>query len=343
MTRIVRVAIIAMMSGLISTSGLAQQQAALPQVADLEYDTTIARPAYTTRHPAVLFDEAHHNLHTAGGFYKPFVDLISHDGYRVASNKKPFTKDVLEPYDILVIANASGAAGSGRDAANPAFTAAECQAVEAWVKEGGSFLFITDHYPWGAAAQPLAKRFGVGMSQGQTLDPQNSIPRIPSQLVFSRENDLLGKHPINWGRGPSEQIFRVVTYSGQSLQGPRGSASFLMLAETAVDRSQLDNSLVPAGGRSQGIAFIHGKGRVVIMGEAAALTAQYMGSVPVGMNVEGTDNRQLSLNIMHWLSGLIPVSPRASAKKPGTSRRTPPARKAKGRTSSSEPVPDDRP
>ena len=217
------------------------------------------------------------------------------------------------------------------------------QAVEAWVKGGGSFLFITDHYPYGAAAQPLAKRLGVAMSQGQTLDPQNSIPGIPSRLIFARENDFLGNHPINWGRGPSEQISRVITYSGQSLQGPRGTVSFLTLAESAVDRSQLDNSLIPAGGRSQGIAFIHGKGRVVVMGEAAALSAQYVGTTPVGMNVEGTDNRQLSLNIMHWLSGLIPVNPRAAEKKQGTSRRAPASRKTKGRTAQPEPVRDDQP
>jgi hypothetical protein len=191
------------------------------QVADLEYDTSVARPAYTEQHPSVLFDEAHHNFHTAGGLYQPFVSLIKNDGYRVTSNQKPFSRDVLEPCNILIIANAAGSSNDVRaEAANPAFTAAECQAVEAWVKDGGCFLFITDHYPWGAAAQNLAKRFGVGMSQGQTLDAQNSVPRIPSQLIFAHENELLGNHPIILGRGRYEQINRVFTYSGQSLIGP---------------------------------------------------------------------------------------------------------------------------
>ncbi len=333
MNRVALVPVVTALGLLAASSGFAQQQ-----VADLEYDTTIVRPAYSEKHPAVLFDEAHHNLHTAGGLYKPFVNLITHDGFRVESNRKPFTKEVLEPFSILIIANASGSAVSVADSANPAFTAAECQAVEAWVKQGGSFLFITDHYPWGAAAQPLAKRLGVGMSQGQTLDPQNCIPGVPSKLIFARENDLLGNHPINWGRGPSEQIGRVVTYSGQSLQGPRGSVSFLMLAETAVDRSQLDNALSPAGGRSQGIAFVHGKGRVVVLGEAGVLSAQFDAQgKAIGMNDEGTDNRQLSLNIMHWLSGLIPVDARATNKKQSASRRATAARKAKNRTTKSEP------
>jgi hypothetical protein len=172
------------------------------------------------------------------------------------------------------------------------------------------------------------------MSQGQTLDPQNSVPRSPSQLIFARENDLLGDHPIIWGRGPVEQLNSVVIYSGQSLAGPRGSVAFLRLADTAMDRSSVDNSLVPAAGRCQGLALIHGKGRVVVLGDAGALSAQFMhGGIPFGMNVEGTDNRQLSLNIMHWLSGLIPVDRRNAPRKSGRSRRGSPASKAKSGTS----------
>jgi len=319
---------------LVATAGLgATKSFAQPQRADLDYDTTVAAPAYTTRHPSVLFDEAHNNLHTAGGLYKPFADLITHDGYRVVPNKKEFSKEVLGSCDILIIANAAGSRGDAARIAGPAFTASECQAVEAWVKEGGAFLFITDHYPYGAAAQTLAKRLGVGMSQGQTVDPQNSVPRVPSRLIFARENGLLGDHPIIWGRGPSEQINRVITYSGQSLLGPRGSVPFLILADSAIDRSMEDNSFFPAAGHCQGLAFIHGKGRVVVLGEAGVLSAQLMGErQPFGMNDPGTDNRQLSLNIMHWLSGLTPVNPRAARKKAGSSRRSAASRRTKGRT-----------
>jgi hypothetical protein len=324
MTRITLVCLAAALAGPSMSSSFAQQQ-----TADLEYDTTVAAPAYKTQHPAVLFDEAHHNLHTAGGLYKPFADLITHDGYRVEANKKAFSKDVLKPYDILVIANATASLRDAAQAGNPAFTAAECQAVEAWVKEGGALLLITDHYEYGAAAQPLAKRFGVDMSQVETLDPQNTVQRMPGRLLFARENGLLGDHPIVWGRGPSEQINRVVTYSGQSLLGPRGSVPFLLLSDTAFDRSKVDNSVASAAGRCQGLTMIHGKGRVVILGEAALLSAQFYGGQPVGMNDPANDNRQLALNIMHWLSGLIPVNPR-TAKKAATPRRSAAARKAKG-------------
>src|SRR5438128_12668620 len=53
------------------------------QMADPNFDTKVPRPAYVNEHPKVLFDEAHHNVHTTGGLYKPFVDLVSNDGYQV--------------------------------------------------------------------------------------------------------------------------------------------------------------------------------------------------------------------------------------------------------------------
>jgi len=61
---------------------------------------------------------------------------------------------------------------------------------------------------------------------------------------------------------------------------------------------------VPAAGWAQGLALEQGRGRVVVLGEAAMLSARLrrFDRKPVGMNVPGYDNRQLALNIMHWLT-----------------------------------------
>ena len=63
--------------------------------------------------------------------------------------------------------------------------------------------------------------------------------------------------------------------------------------------------VVQAGG--QGVAVEYGGGRVVVLGEAAMLSAQLhrFDGHAIGMNVSGYDNRQLALNIVHWLSRLI--------------------------------------
>ena len=103
------------------------------QVADPNFETKVAHPVYTKNGPKVLFDEAHNNFHTAGGRYKPFADLITSDGYQVTPNKEKFSAQVLKGFDILVISNALGAPQMNMpEAANPAFTDAECDAVRDW-------------------------------------------------------------------------------------------------------------------------------------------------------------------------------------------------------------------
>jgi hypothetical protein len=60
-----------------------------------------------------------------------------------------------------------------------------------------------------------------------------------------------------------------------------------------------------AAGRAQGVALELGKGRVVVLAEAAMMTAQVgQDGHPFGMNVPGNDDRQLAVNILHWLSRL---------------------------------------
>jgi hypothetical protein len=274
------------------------------QQADPNFDTKVARPSYKVEHPRVLFDEAHNNFHTTGGRYKPFAETIANDGYQVIPNKEKFIRELLDKGDILIIANALGAAGMGQPgASNSAFTEAECDAVRDWVQAGGSLLLVTDHAPFGSAAESLAKRFGVDMSKGYTSDPSNSEGGETS-LVFTRKNNLLGDHPITKGRDDSERINRIQTFTGQSLKGPAGSVAILKLGDTAFDTGE-DGKPTSAVNRAQGVAFAFGKGRVVVLGEAAELSAQLIGTERFGMNVPGLDNRQMALNIMHWLSGLL--------------------------------------
>jgi len=307
--------------GVVILSALISSCDSSSQMADSNFDTKVARPAYPNEHPKLLFDEAHNNIHTADGLYKPFANLITNDGYKVVPNKEKFSQKTLDGYSILVIANALGA-NEAND--NSAFTDEECDAVRDWVQSGGSLLLITDHAPTGAAAENLAKRFGVEMSKGMTEDAKNhdNSSGDNSQLVFARENGLLLEHPITQGRDASEKINRVMTFTGQSLKAPESGTAFLKLGDSAqnraakveVEKSGGDTRVLinygeptAATGYAQAVALQFGKGRVVILGEAAMLTAQLDGKTkkPFGMNVQGIDNRQLALNIVHWLSGFL--------------------------------------
>jgi hypothetical protein len=288
------------------------------QQADAKFDPRVEHPAYAKSGPRVVIDEAHRNFHTASGRYRPFARLIGNDGYLVMPGRAAFTAEHLKSGDILVISNAQG---PNNHEWETAFTPEEVGAVHDWVAGGGSLLLIADHFPMGGAAEKLSQAFGVDMAKGVTEDTLNCEGKETTSIVYSRDNGFLVSHPITDGHGADDSIKRVVTFTGQSVSVPAGAVPFLKLGATARDLRPLAPKIVksgnntqiipqyadpePAAGRAQGIALEFGKGRVVILGEAAMMTAQISGDGhPFGMNVPGNDDRKLALNIMHWLSRL---------------------------------------
>ena len=303
-TRFTRVIVSCALAIALSSAALAQQ------TADPHFNPRVENPAYTKNFPRVLFDEAHYNSETTNGRYKPFADLLFSDGYHLAVNRKPFTKESLQTFKILVVVNPLGAEDVDDEGANgPAFTTEECEIVSDWIRGGGALLLVADAAPFGSAAEILAKRLEVDMSKGYTTDPANSDKESndTSVIIYLRENHLLAAHAIVNGRTDAERVNRVMSFTGQSLKGPKGSEPFLKLADTAIDNIVSPAKTDSAAGRAQGIAFRLGKGRVVLVGDAAMLSAQVTGSDnrPVGINIPDIDNKQLTLNIMHWLSGLL--------------------------------------
>lgn len=282
------------------------------QRADYGWRAAVAEPAFTKEHPRVLVDAAHNNASTIGltGRYWPFGNLLRADGYSVAEGRKPYTLERLQGVQVLVIANASGAPkpqifgfnlpnSTTKKRSDPAFTAAEILAIRSWVEAGGSLLLIADHAPFGESAAALGSAFGVTMHRGFTEVPGE----LSDPLLFSASNGRLGDHPIIAGSRSQSSVRRVMTYTGQSLDEPPGATVLLRLPETAMEYVPVADSLVaqPAG-RAQGLAMDWGKGRVVVLGEAAMMTAQTHKGVPFGMNTPDNDNRQFALNTMHWLS-----------------------------------------
>jgi len=295
------------------------------QILDPDFKVTVERPAYQKDGPTVAIDEAHSNFHTAGGQYKPFADLLTNDGYRIVASTRKFEAGVLSGVHVLVIANANA-----RNFSDPAFTEAECDVVRDWVESGGSLLLIADHAPFGTSAANLAARFGVTMGKGWVFEP--TTESVTTQLVFSRENGRLGEHPVFRGRDPSEAVNIVKAFTGQSLGVPDEAAALLKFSPTAREApttndldaeaaarknaqpGQQGSHSQPVTGRVQGLAMTFGKGRVVVLGEAALFSAQII-TLPngdrqvtfkAGMNAPGNDNRQFALNVLHWLSGLLP-------------------------------------
>ena len=173
------------------------------------------------------------------------------------------------------------------------------------MRGGGSLLFIAGHEPFRAAAETLAKKLGVEMIKAPVASSGNTYEGS-SVKVFTRENQSLADHPTTNGRDDSERVKRVMSFNGPPLKGPAGSDAFLRLMDTPADTAEAEKKPT-ATVLAQGLAFRLGKGRVVVLGDSAMLSAQMSGKEKrtFGMNSPDADNKQLALNIMHWLSGLL--------------------------------------
>ena len=298
-------------------------EAQVLQQPDSTFHPTVAEPAFSKRPLRVLFDEAHHNFHTLEGRYQAFGALMKADGCELTSSKAPLSAKTLAGFDVLVIANALGddpVTGTDSTITRSAFSPEEIEAIDRWVRGGGAMLLIADHAPFGSAAAALSKRFGVDMSRGYTGDSlQAAGSGSITNIEFLRMRGNLGSHPIMDGRNGKDRISRVVAFTGQSLLGPPGSTPMMLLSDAAVDvpadavrlagdpRAMMSRAH-SAKGRSMAVALQAGRGRVVVQGEAAMLSAQVMivpGREPFkfGMNQPGLDNQQYALNLMRWLAG----------------------------------------
>ena len=187
----------------------------------------------------------------------------------------------LDSARVLVIANAVEA----RNTANwhlpiwPAFDTTEVRVVEQWVRDGGSLLLVADHMPFGGAAEDLAAAFGIMMTDGFANDATGQ-----SEFFFRRSDGLLRAHPITDGRGPEERVDSVKVFTGQAFRAVRpvdtlmvlGRGALLLLPEVAWRFSELTPNM-RADGMLMGAALTHRRGRVVVFGEAAMLTAQLAG------------------------------------------------------------------
>lgn len=275
--------------------------------------------------PRVLIDEGHVNLHTVDGRYAPFARLAEAAGFQAGGVSGWMRSDALQQSDILVIANALGITGAADQLAavlgldrwvnltRSAFSDDEIARVDAWVRDGGSLLLVADHRPVGGAAARMARAFAIEMTNGYVQDPNHHDTTVnsPSFLVFNRSNGLLGEHPVLEGRDSTERVDRVVTFTGQALRTDATASTLLRLAPTAVERNGRHSAakIRSVAGLAQAVALEHGKGRVIVLGEAAVATSQIVGppgaSRRMGLQWPGSDNERFVVNALYWLARVL--------------------------------------
>ena len=292
-----------------SIAGLAQQQA------DTLFQYDVSLPRYPVgKGPLILLDEAHHNFHTTTGRFRPFVNLLRKDGYRVKANPAVFTSSALQSARILVIANAlNGANATSWTLPTPsAFTDDEIRVVLQWVETGGSLFLIADHMPFPGAAEKLAAAFGFTFYNGFAMrkkgdtSPGGALNRPD---IFTPGHGLI-EGPITHGTQPNERVTSVRTFTGQAFRIPAAATplvvlddQFEVLLPKTAWQFATETTVMAADGLAQGASLSYGKGRLVVFGEAAMFSAQVQrDSVRMGMNApDAKQNPQFLLNIIHWL------------------------------------------
>jgi hypothetical protein len=285
-----------------SLSGISQQ------IADTLYNPVILAPAFSRGQGSIiLIDEAHSNFHTINGRFKPFANVLAKDGYILKASVESFTPAQLSKGKILVIANALHPSNSQQWAlpTPSAFTDAEIEAVNEWVKNGGSLFLIADHMPFPGAAEKMAATFGFKFYNGFAM-------KNGGKDIFSPAKGLT-ESILTKGRNDKETVTSLQTFTGQAFEVPTGAQKIVVLnsdytvklPQTAWDFKK-DTPEVSGDGLVQGAYMKYGKGRIVVFGEAAMFTAQLQGKSEVGMNQKSaSQNAQFLLNTIHWLDGIL--------------------------------------
>ena len=165
------------------------------------------------------------------------------------------------------------------------------------MRNGGSLLLILDHAPYGKSGGAMAEAFGIENRNVGTFDRLSRDPEVDTTkamtILFTRSKGLIGEHPIVKG------LDSLTTYTGESLMGPPNSSVLLSLSPTAYDEDWLPETRQrryrSAAGRSQAVAFEYGKGRIVMLGEAAQTRPEFLSR-------SNRDSWKFLLNVMRWLS-----------------------------------------
>lgn len=257
--------------------------------------------------PRLVLDEAHHNFHTLDGRYFAFGRLAEAVGFRVAPLREPFTARSLANVDVLVIANplhASNAPNRWTLPTPSAFTADEISAVRAWVERGGALVLVADHMPFAGAAADLGAAFGVEFANGYAYD--SHAPDARSDFVYRRGTRM-------WMPRGVPSVDSIALFTGSAFRLRASGTPLLELPAGArvwlPKTAWVFGDSVPSirgDGMLQGAALQVGKGRVVVLAEAAMLSAQRAGAQqrPMGMNEpRASQNGRWAAALLVWVTG----------------------------------------
>lgn len=279
------------------------------QVADSAFTPNTGAPRWAIgTGPKLVLDEAHSNFHTLDGRYLAFGRMAHGIGFQVTPLRTQFTDESLRDVRVLVIANALNARNARNNWTLPtpsAFTSSEISAVRRFIERGGGLLLVADHMPFAGAAEDLGRAVGVQFANGFAFE--SYATDASSILVYRRKEGLVSPLP------EKTVVDSIVAFTGSAfrllgdglplMRLPKESRIWMPTTAWVFGDSV---SSLHGDGWLQGAAINIGHGRVVILGEAAMLSAQRAGAArnPMGMNEpRASQNSMFASQLLRWLAG----------------------------------------
>jgi hypothetical protein len=278
----------------IATPALAQQ------VVDPNADTNVTDPAFVAgKGPVVVVDSGHDEFQTLAKNYAPFGALLTHDGYVVRDFDTPISVANLVGAGVLVIVdpvNSKDPPDRPKYQSTSAFTPREIATITDWVKNGGALLMIADHPPYAGGLRALASSFGFDI---EMYAAQKVAQKDADAEFFSFANGGLVDGPLTHGL-PQIQTFYGTAFTAPAAATPllRFDSTWKMLVTDKPPRPMTPNDL-------RGAALPVGKGRVVLLAEAGAWTAQLVGKKKrfMGFEAPGAEgNKRFIRSVVYWLA-----------------------------------------
>lgn len=297
---------LALAATLVSTACRSDTEVQFPMRNDPNFTTKVEKPSFETENgPLIVIDEGHNNFFITTDLIQPLLELLKSDGYRIDFSRGQLDSAALDQADIfLVITPMSSAYTDFEENYSEAYLSEELAVLERWVREGGSLIVFSEHFPFDIAVSGLLETFGISTSIGVTIDHDFSNESA-GEIVFEGER-LDKRHPIVAGK---RSVKKVASYGGSALRGD-GYTNIMQLSDHSmnISRNWMGVEGGPLGrGNSQGLAGFYGDGRIAAFGDsngfAAMIFEDNISKDFVGMNDEAYDWRNLVLNTFDWLSG----------------------------------------
>ena len=243
---------------------------------------------------SVLFDEAHSEAwtireavaraiqpsHPADSSYVAAAAALEQRDFTVAVHTGgPLTAEALAGADVLVLAHPSDPKWECVvPGGSPRLTAAELDAVEAWVRAGGGLVVLgeEEQEKYGNNLDELVGRFGVHIESRIVSDYEHHH-QAPSWVLA----DLA--HPQGLGADLLTRVGAACFYRATTLQTTNGART---LAQTAASANVPGAPLL--------VATEAGAGRVVVVADSDLFGDDCLGEL---------DHRDLWENLVFWASG----------------------------------------